>query len=197
VVVRGEKLSDHPTKQFRRYRQVVGVTYLVIVGLATLYLMSSIVIALVGRHTSRLTRPAINEKPRPEEITACHDEVTRLFWDLNTRYFELPSEAARAPISVRERSREVQGAWQARWREVGQHCRFSELAGTGLGSGFDQLASIHNDLEELDIGYASLLSRFRRQLAPGVEEIRRNLEKSRQKLEDQRRRTGAPAVHQN
>ncbi|HEY3360150.1 MAG TPA: hypothetical protein VGQ83_43260 [Polyangia bacterium] len=190
-------MADNSTKQFRRYRQVVGVSYLAFVGLAVVYLIVSISVALLHRHRTRPTRPPIGNQPRPEEIVACYGEVERLFADLNARYFELPGQLAKQPIDLRTRVLKVQKDWQRRWREVGQVCRFSDLAGTGLGPGFDQLALIHSDLEELDIGYAALLSRFKRQLAPGVDDIRRKLEASRLSLEVKQRQAGAPPAHHN
>jgi hypothetical protein len=181
----------------RRYRQVVGVAYLAIVAIAVGYLITSISVALLHRHRAPSNRPQIGRQPRPEEMLACQAEVDRLFLDLNARYFELPAQLSREPIDLRKKTHDLQVAWRARWREVGQHCRFADLAGTGLGAGFDQLAATHADLEELDIGTASLLSRFKRQLAPGVDEIRRNLAQSRRALEDQQRKAGAPPAQHN
>jgi hypothetical protein len=193
VATQARTLADNPAKkQYGRYRLAVGITYLSLVGIAVAYLVASISASLLHRHRSHSSRPPIGARPRPDEIIACHREVQQLFADLNARFAEFPVRLGQENISARTAAREGQAAWRARWREVGQHCRFAELARTGLGAGFDQLAAVHTDLEELDIGYQSLQSRFVRQLAPGVEDIRRTLAASRQSLEAQARQAGAP-----
>jgi hypothetical protein len=186
-------LASRQEKPFKRYRQVVYVAYFAIVGLVGLYLIASVSVWLLQRHRARQMRPPIGDQPRVEEMLACHKEVERLFRDLSHRYDEIPSQLAEAPFDVRRRAREVQGQWRRRWREVGQYCRFNELSGKGMEPGFDQLAAVHADLEELDIGFAALLGRFGRQLAPGVDDVRRTLKASRQSLEAAARR-GAPGA---
>ena len=186
-------MASSQEKPFKRYRQVVYVVYFAFVGLVGLYLIASVSVWLLQRHRARQLRPPIGDQPRVEEMLACHVEVERLFRDLNHRYDEIPSQLAAAPFDVQRRAREVQGQWRRKWREVGQHCRFTELSGKGMAPGFDQLATVHADLEELDIGYAALLGRFGRQLASGVDDMRRTLQASRQSLEAAARR-GAPGA---
>jgi hypothetical protein len=180
-------------KPFKRYRRVVYVAYFSIVGLVGVYLIVSISAWLLLRHRARQMRPPIGDRPRIEELLACHTEVERLFHDINHRYDEIPSQLAMKPFDARRRAREVQGEWRRKWREVGQHCRFNELSGKVVQPGFDELAAVYADLEELDIGYAALLARFGRQLAPRVDDMRKSLQASRQSLEAAARR-GAPSA---
>ena len=172
---------------------MVYVAYFTIVGLVGVYLIVSVSVWLLLRHRARQMRPPIGDRPRIEELVACHAEVDRLFQDLNHRYDEIPSQLAQNPFDARRRAREVQGEWRRKWREVGQHCRFNELSGKVVQPGFDQLAAVHADLEELDIGYAALLARFGRQLAPQVDDMRKTLQASRQSLEAAAHR-GAPVA---
>jgi hypothetical protein len=184
-------LASSQEKPFTRYRQVVYVAYFAFVGLVGLYLIASVSVWLLQRDRARQMRPPIGDQPRIEELLACHTEVDRLFHDLNHRYDEIPSQLADAPFDVGQRARELQTQWRRRWREVGQHCRFNELSGKLMQPGFDRLTTVHADLEELDIGYAALLGRFGRQLASGVDDMRKTLQASRQSLEAAARR-GAP-----
>lgn len=186
-------MASSQEKPFQRYRQVVYVVYFAIVGLVGIYLIVSVSVWLLLRHRARQIRPPIGDQPRIEELLACQAEVDRLFRDLNHRYDEIPTQLASAPFDVKRRTRELQGQWRRRWREVGQHCRFNELSGKVRQPGFDQLAAAHADLEELDIGYTALLGRFGRQVAGGVDDMRRTLHASRQSLEAAARR-GAPGV---
>jgi hypothetical protein len=186
-------LPISPEKPFKRYRQVVYVAYFSIVGLVGVYLITSVSVWLTLRHRARQIRPPIGDRPRIEELLTCHAEVDRLFQDLNHRYDEIPTLLAKQPFDAGRRAREVQGEWRRKWREVGQHCRFNELSGKVVQPGFDELAAVYADLEELDIGHAALLARFGRQLAPRVDDMRKSLQASRQSLEAAARR-GAPSA---
>lgn len=186
-------MSTSLERPFKRYRQVVYVAYFAVVGLVGVYLIVSISAWLLMRHRARQIRPPIGDQPRMEELLACHSEVNRLFQDLNHRYAELPAQLAKQPVDMQRRTRQVQGEWRRKWREVGQHCRFDELSGKVRQPGFDQLATVHADLEELDIGYAALLARFGRQMAPRVDDLRRQLQHSKQSLQAAARR-GAPGA---
>jgi len=169
--------------------------YFSVVSVAALYLIASVSVWLLHRHRARYHRPPIGNQPRLQEMLACHKEVDRLFDDLNRRYAEVPAELGQASFDVTRRARELQAEWRHRWRETGQHCRFAELAGKGMGPGFDQLATVYSDLEEVDIGYAALLGRFGRQLASRVDDMRRTLQASRRSLEEAARRAHpAPAA---
>jgi hypothetical protein len=172
---------------------VVYVAYFAFVGVVGVWLILSISVWLLQRHRARQLRPPIGNQPRIEEMLGCQTEVEKLFRDLNQRYEEIPSQYAEAPFDVTRRAREVQAQWRRKWREVGQHCRFNELSGKGMQPGFDQLATVHADLEELDIGYGALIGRFGRQLAPGVDDTRRTLHASRQSLQAAALR-GAPGA---
>jgi hypothetical protein len=185
-------LARSQERSFTRYRQVVYVVYFALVGLVGLYLIASVSVWLLMRHRAREMRPPIGGAPRIEELLACHAEVERLFEDLNHRYDEVPSQLAKRTFDVGRRSRELQGQWRRQWREVGQHCRFNELAGKGMSPGFDQLAAVHRDLEELDIGYAALLGRFGRQMASSVIDVRKTLQASRRLLDEAATRRGVP-----
>jgi hypothetical protein len=70
---------------------------------------------------------------------------------------------------------------------VGARCRFEDLQDRGLGRGYDHLAHVHAELEEIQQQYGALLERFIDNEAPRVGDIRRKLADSRKLFEKEER----------
>jgi len=127
---------------------------------------------------------AVSDRPSPEELLRCNRDVSELLEDLATnaaRLVTAPKENG-SPATVSTRWTQFSRQWQERWREVDGHCRFSELAGTRLGVGYDRMARVHEGLQETHLRYDSLIRRFDNEQADELTSMRQALAKSRASL---------------
>jgi len=124
---------------------------------------------------------AVSNQPSSEELLRCNRDVSELLEDLAAnaaRLVTAPDDPG-SPATVSTRWTQFSRQWQERWHDVDARCRFSELAGTRLGVGYDRMARVHDTLQETHLRYDSLIRRFDNEQADELSSMRRALTKSR------------------
>ena len=119
----------------------------------------------------------------------CQGEVNGLFVELNRKSFDLPKDAALQDFELVDQWEDFSKSWKQRWRQIGVRCRFSELAGRGIGAGYDRLAVVHEQLELMQRAYSVLIDNYLSHHASRVDELRHSLKTSREEIERQRPKT--------
>jgi hypothetical protein len=182
--------------EFRRYRQILTGSYLVVAASVVLLLTVSVIKELFFRGSPvTATGAAISvERPDPKELLECHGIVLNLLTTLGKETAELLSAPARGDHGelTSRRWEEFSRAWRDEWDVAEARCRFSELAGTKLGVAFDRLANVHGELPSMRLKYESLLVRFDEEQAAELARMRRALDLARSALEPMARES-APA----
>lgn len=177
--------SKHP-HEFRRYRQGLTLLYLAIVTAGGALLVASIAWALISPASPVEVEgaPISVEDPDPQELIACHDDLSDLLSRLGDEAAEL---MARPP---RLGSAEIGGAWEAFRRtyvreldEVGGRCRFRELASAHRRPAYERMAEVYAGLPEQLDEYEEFLQQFDDQQAGELAQMREALRRSRDPLE--------------
>jgi hypothetical protein len=176
--------------EFRRYRQILTGSYLVVAASVVLLLTASVIKELFFRHSpmtaswssaSRVSASRISvDQPDPEELQKCHGLVLNLLTALGKETAELISAPQRGDHGelTSRRWEDFSRAWTDEWDVAEARCRFSELAGTKLGVAFDRLANVHGELPSMRLKYESLLVRFDEEQAAELARMRRALDLS-------------------
>jgi hypothetical protein len=170
--------SNHPSpskSEFHRYRKLVAWTSSILVGIGTLYLTVSVLVAL-QRQRNVVLGDRISAQLTAVEIIGCFDELhdvsTALEKHLENAYHLLSgyhSEEAR-------RWSEEGGLWRKRWAVLGQRCRFSELPPGARNKDIEAMAAAHAELGSIQTTYSQELLRFGSEVAPRLDRINRRVE---------------------
>jgi hypothetical protein len=179
--------------EFKRYQQALAAVYIGTISAGALLLAASVVKGLFFRPVVQPPVPAlVAGAPDPIDLLRCHEDVARLHGDLERNAADLLTPP------LRGRTRDVLPLWEAfeqewleKWEEVNGWCRFSELAGTRLGEASDLLANVHSDLLAIRLKYQSLLVQFDKELAAGLADTHRALDRSRVLIVGDERAQGA------
>lgn len=166
----------HPTNQeFRRYRRLVAWTSSILVALGTLYLILSVVVALVQRRNVVL-ESRISAQLTTNEISGCFDELhdvsVALEKHLENAYHLLggyDSEEAR-------RWTDEGGVWRRRWHVLGERCRFFQRDPSPRNKNLEAMAAAHEELGSIQTTYSRELLRFGSELAPRLDRINKRVE---------------------
>ncbi len=181
--------------EFRRYRQILAGSYVVLAASVVLLLTASVVEEIFfHRPQADLPRTALSiEKPDPQELLVCHGVVLNLLTTLGTesaRLLSLPPRGDRGELaSLWE---DFSRTWRDDWDVAEARCRFSELAETQLGVAFDRLAEVHGALPSIRLKYESLLVSFDEELAADLAGMRRALDSSHSAFESMQASAPAP-----
>jgi hypothetical protein len=186
LITQTEKAKN--PEEFRVYRQALRIAFGGVAVLGSLLLIGSIIVELTGG------RDANAQTPTPADLLQCNDDVLHLLEDLADTPGELMHEAARgAPVAdVGARWEDFSRSWDRRWATVNTHCRFDELADTGLGPAFDRMAYVHRGLPRLKLKSREMMKRWNTEQAEGLVEMRAALESSRRLLAEQAEPRGTP-----
>ncbi len=161
-------------------------------GLGIVWLLASVGHVLFAPPNVRL---ATFFSGKPDDLDAqltCQADVETLFDDLNRKLFDLQNIGARYDIELGVQWEAFCSRWRQRWLVTGARCRFSELRNHGLGPAYDRLATVYDELEDMQRAYAVLLYHYIDHRASQVSDIRHALSQSRRDLEKLRDRTAAP-----
>jgi len=188
-----QKLSPKKPKkrpEFREYRRAVQATTFGIAAIIITWLIASVAHSLFARPA---VRPGATFSGRADDYDAllrCQADVETLFDDVNRKLFSLQALGSHYDIMLAEQWEMYSKHWKQRRREVGARCRFEELRNHGLGAAYDRLASVYDELEEVQRAYAVLLYNYIDHRASQVDDIRHALESSRKTFESQRASRG-------
>jgi hypothetical protein len=175
--------------EFRRYRQGIQLLAFGVTGIIVAWLLASVGRALFVH--PRVMSPDRLFSGRADDydaLLACQGDVEGLFAEVNRELFALQALGASHKDEMAQKWEAFSKEWEARRREIGARCRFSELENRGLGSAYDHLATVYDDLEDVQHAYTVLLDNFIDHHASRVDDIRRTLEASRRALEHERAR---------
>lgn len=194
--------------EFERYRQVVGA--LMGVGVATMILLAtSVARELLFRRPTFTSTPTsvIGDDASPHALLECNQLVMEQLVQLSATTNALLERPLKGPpadaddgqhrlnSSRGQRSYE-RGAlakdwknfstkWQDQWDVIDARCRFTELAGTNMGTAYDRMAHVYEALPAMRLMYNSLLARFDKQQAAELTQMRRALDSSREAISRQ------------
>jgi hypothetical protein len=152
-----------------------------------LYLLASIAASIYSRREVRGKVRISEQADSLEELTACQNDVDRLFSDLADQVFGLQALSGREEVALAQRWEEWRKGWMRRWAEVEHRCRFRELRDRGYGTAYDRMAYAHAELEEIEQRLDRLLKSFIDHEAPLMTDIRRKLTQTRMELEKRRK----------
>jgi hypothetical protein len=182
-------ISSKP--EFHRYRKLVAWTSSILVGLGTLYLMVSVLVAL-QRQRNVVLGDRISPQLTQSEIVGCFDELhdvsVALEKHLENAYHLLAgydSDEARRWASEGE-------LWRRRWRVLGDRCRFLERQPGPGHKDLEAMAAAHQELGSIQTTYSRELMRFGSELAPRLDRINQRVEKIGEDLGKTGPPTGAP-----
>lgn len=179
----------HPSKpEYHRYRKLVAWTSSILVGLGTLYLLLSVVVAL-DRQRNVVLADRISSRLTPAEIGGCfeelHDVTMALEKYLENAYHLLggyDSELAQRWTGEGE-------IWRRRWRVLGERCRFAERQPGPRNKDLEAMAAAHEELGNIQTTYSRALLRFGNELAPRLDRINKRVEQIGEHLAE----AGSPA----
>lgn len=175
--------------EFRRYRLGTYIVAALAVAGGVAWMIASVAHSLFSHPE---VRSRIMFSGKANDIDAqldCQHEVSALFTELNHKSFELPKDAALQDFELVGEWEAFSRSWKQRWRQVGVQCRFNELAGRGIGAGYDRLAVVHEQLELMQRAYSVLIDNYLSHHASRVDELRHSLKTSREEIERQRPKT--------
>lgn len=145
------------------------------VALGTLYLILSVVVALV-RQRNVVLEGRISPQLTVSEISGCfedlHDVSVALEKYLGNAYHLLggyDSEEARRWTSEGE-------VWRKRWRVLGERCRLNEREPGLRNKDHEAMAAAHEELGSIQSTYSRELLRFGSELAPRLDRINKRVE---------------------
>lgn len=163
-----------PKPEFQRYRKLVAWTSSILVGVGTLYLMVSVVVAL-ERQRNVVLEGRISPSLTASEVVGCFDELhdvsAALEKHLENAYHLLggyDSEEAR-------RWSEEGEVWRRRWQVLGQRCRFAERTPSVRNKDIEAMAAAHAELGSIQTTYSQELLRFGSELAPRLDRINKRV----------------------
>ena len=182
--------GSRKTSEFKRYQQALAAVYIGTIGAGALLLAASVVWGLFVRPVVPPSGPMLSpDDPDPIEMLRCHEDVTRLYAELDHTTIELLSHPPSTPLPPPEHPRGILPAWDsfsrgwlARWEEANGRCRFFELADTHMGQAYDLMANAHGALLAIRLKYQSLLVQFDREQAAELADMHRALDRSRRLL---------------
>jgi hypothetical protein len=160
--------------EFRRYRALVARTSWTLVGIGSLYLLLSVVVALYQQRNAVLG-DRISVRLTPSEITGCFDELhdvsVALEKHLENAYHLLggyDSEEARRWSDEGE-------MWRKRWRVLGDRCRLVDRLPGPSNKDIEAMAAAHEELGSIQTTYSRALLRFGNELAPRLDRINKRV----------------------
>lgn len=176
--------GSRKTSEFKRYQQALAAVYIGTIGAGALLLAASVIEGLFFRPVVHPSGPMLSsDDPDPREMLRCHEDVTRLYAELDHTAAELLA------LPPRDRASELVPTWDSfsrgwlvRWEEANGRCRFFELADTHMGEAYDLMANAHGALLAIRLKYQSLLVQFDREQAAELADMHRALDRSRRLL---------------
>ncbi|MBN2575776.1 MAG: hypothetical protein JXP73_14515 [Deltaproteobacteria bacterium] len=164
-----------PQPEFHRYRKLVAWTSLVLVGLGTLYLLLSVLVAL-DRRRNAVLGVRVSTQLTSTEISDCfddlHDVTVALRKHLENAYHLLggyDSEEARRWTGEGD-------IWRRQWRLLGERCRFVERHSGPRNKDLEAMSAAHQELGSIQTTYSRALLRFGNELAPRLDRINKRVE---------------------
>ncbi len=177
--------------EFHRYRKLVAWTSSILVGLGTLYLMLSVLVAL-QRQRNVVLGDRISPQLTASEIGGCFDELHDVSVALE-KHLENAYHLLAGYDSDEARRWSSEGdIWRKRWRVLGDRCRFLERQPGPRHKDLEAMAAAHQELGSIQATYTRELLRFGSELAPRLDRINKRVESIGEDLGKSGPPTGAP-----
>jgi hypothetical protein len=162
----------------------------ILVGLGTLYLLASVVVALV-RQRNIVLGDRISPQLTPAEIAGCYDELHDVSVALE-KHLENAYHLLGGYDSEEARRWTVEGeVWRRRWRVLGERCRFFERQPGPRNKDLEAMAAAHEELGSMQTTYSRELLRFGNDLAPRLDRINKRVERIGEHLAESSSPAGA------
>lgn len=161
-----------PPGEFRRYRKFVSWFILAFIVLGSSYMLVSVAVTIYRRqHAVPLGSP-VGITATKQDAESCFDELSDVVEGL-LKYLENSGT-----LTSHTNSREVQSwaeagsYWRGQWRAVGERCGFERRRGI---KNWEEMAVLHEELRETEVGYTKQISLFGKELAPRLSRLRERL----------------------
>jgi len=171
---------DGRPPEFRRYRQLLAMSYMGVLALGGLFLTASVVNELFFAHKEG------SPPPSPADLVVCEKKVRQLLDDLVATASRLQSSALEEK-NVGGQWSAFEGRWQQQWSQANDQCQFTQLEETGLGADYDRVAAVHRGLPTMVLKYRELMHHFTDEQASELAEMRHALDTSRKRLQKRQR----------
>jgi hypothetical protein len=148
---------------------------LVVVGIGTLYLILSVVVALV-RQRNAVLEDRISATVTPGEIGGCFDELHDVTVALEKHLENAYHLLAGYDSDEAQRWSSEGEMWRKRWHVLGERCRFAESRSGVRNKDMDAMAAAHEELAAIQKTYSRELLRFGNELAPRLDRINKRVE---------------------
>jgi hypothetical protein len=99
-------------------------------------------------------------KDNSEELLACHRDLMRLLTDLHKEAFSLQARSLRLSMDPTAEWENWSSDWKLRWENIGWRCRLSDGESQKNNVIIEQMATIHGELENLQLSYSGLVHNF-------------------------------------
>ena len=170
-----EPLASSPP-EFRRYRRFLSWFLLAFISLGSAYLLGSVGLTIYRRRYAVPTGAPVGMPATPADLESCAEELADVQLGLERHLENFHRLLARYSPAGAQDWDENRGFWLGHWKAAGDRCRFSQPHPGPAQKEWDELAGIHLQLAETEIGYTKELLRFGRVQAPRLAQIRKRLE---------------------
>jgi hypothetical protein len=174
--------------EFHRYRKLVAWTSSIAVGLGTLYLMLSVLVAL-QRQRNVVLGDRISAQLTVTEIDGCFSELSDVSLALQ-KHLENAYHLLGGYDSEEARRWSGEGElWRRRWQVLGARCRLVPQEPGPRNKDIEAMAAAHEELGSIQATYSRELQRFGSDLAPRLDRINQRVDQIGEHLG----KAGAPA----
>lgn len=167
--------QNTPNQEFHRYRTLIARASWIVVGVGTVYLMLSVLVAL-NRQRNVVLGDRISPQLTGGEITGCFDELHDVSVALE-KHLENAYHLLAGYDSEEARRWSAEGEmWRKRWHALGDRCRLIGDPAPRSNKDLEAMAAAHQELGSIQATYSRELLRFGNELAPRLDRINHRVE---------------------
>ncbi|MDB4981902.1 MAG: hypothetical protein JWM82_2654 [Myxococcales bacterium] len=168
--------------EFRRHRRFVSWFILSFVSLGSVWLLASVGVTIYRRRHAVPAGALVGTIASASDLQDCQDELTDVEQGLERHIENAPHVVAHYEPEDVQRWDEDQSFWLGQWKAADERCRFSVHRPGKLSKEWEQLSTIHAELQEAEASYTKELKRFGKTEAPRLDRIRDRLNRVGDKL---------------
>jgi hypothetical protein len=172
-----------PPGEFRRYRKFVSWFILGFILIGSSYMLLSVAVTIYRRQHAVLLGSPVGVLATKEDAESCFDELSDVSEGL-LKYLENSHTlmANNDPGEVQSWA-EAGSYWRGQWRAVGERCGFERRRGAqNWAKNWEEMAVLHEELRETEVGYTKEISLFGKELAPRLGRLRERLARIGERL---------------
>lgn len=182
-------MSEEVQRKVRRWRRLFQSVYFALTIALCVWTLASLLAVRLGLRAPevKLHRPMIHASGAdPAELRSCANEVDALLTDLFNETSSLAGTAIKYKVPPNVEWKDWAAAWRHRWNRTDRRCRLSEVGGTGAVPELDILRQVHEELDQLELGYGEVVDRFLDRFVERLRRLRAEIAHARELIERRR-----------